>query len=76
MGPIYLDELKSEAKNLSYTRIRRDGDTQWRPLESWGGFSASTGVALMTVQVVYYLEGNRVRVRRALDDQEYWYTLS
>lgn len=52
MGPLHLDELKSEAKRLGHTRIMRDVDTEWRRLDSWGGFSASTGTPFMTVQVV------------------------
>jgi hypothetical protein len=72
-----LDELKTEAKKLGFTKIGREVDNApWVPLESWNGFSGATGSPHFTVQVDYWLEGNRVRVTRALDDQEYWYTLS
>jgi hypothetical protein len=70
-----LGELKSEAKRLGYSQIKRDGDETWRELKSWNGLSAHGNVALMTVHLSYYLDGNRVRVTRALDDQEYWYSL-
>ena len=77
-GPMNLDELKSEAKKRGYTRIKRDGDNApWVELEAWNGFWAGTaGIPTMSVQVDYYLEGNRVIVRKALDDQEYGYTLA
>jgi hypothetical protein len=72
-----LEELKKEAKRLGYTRIKRDGEnTPWVPLESWRGFSGGTDTPYLTVQVEYWLAGNRVRVTKALDDREYWYTLS
>jgi hypothetical protein len=69
-----VDELKAGARK--YKEIKPDGDNaKWVPLESWKGFSASTDVHLVSAQVSYYLEGNRVLVRKALDDKEYWYTL-
>lgn len=72
-----LEELKTEARKLGYTKIKRDGDNApWVPLESWRGFSGGTDTPHFTVQVEYWLSGNRVRITRALDDQEYWYTLS
>jgi hypothetical protein len=72
-----LAELKAEAMKRGYTRIKRDVDrAPWVPLESWRGFSGSTHTPHYTLQVEYWLEGDKVRVTRALDDQEYWYILS
>jgi FRG domain len=72
-----LAEVKAEAAKRGYTRIRRDVENApWVPLESWRGFSGSTDVPYFTVQVEYWLEGDKIRVTRALDDQEYSYTLS
>lgn len=73
--PMNLAELKSIAKKAGYSQIRRDGDEIWRELQTWNGFSGHTGVATMTVQVSYYLDGNRVLVKRAMDEQEHGYTL-
>lgn len=71
-----LDELKAEVKKRGFTKIRREVEgAPWVPLESWNGFSGSTDTPHLTVQVDYWLAGDRVRVTRALDDQEYWYTL-
>ena len=72
-----LAEVKAEAAKRGYTRIKRDVDkAPWVPLESWRGFSGGTNTPHYTVQVEYWLEGDKVRVTRALDDQEYRYTLS
>jgi hypothetical protein len=72
-----LEELKAEAMKRGYKRIRRDVDNaRWVALENWSGFSGQTNTPYMTVQVEYWLQGNKVRVTRALDNQEYWYTLS
>lgn len=72
--PLSLDELKTAAQK--YKVIKRDEDNApWVPLNTWNGFSGGTNVPNMSVQVDYYLEGNRVLVRKALDDQAYWYTL-
>lgn len=73
--PVNLGELKLLAKRLGYSQIKRDGDETWRELKSWNGFWGGTDVPTVTVQVSYYLEGDRVTVKRALDDQVYGYTL-
>jgi len=71
-----LEELKEEASKRGYTKIRREvAGAPMVPLESWNGFSGHTRTPYVSVQVQYWLEGNRVRVTRAMDDQEYWYTL-
>jgi hypothetical protein len=74
--PMRLDELKTAAKELGYLIIKGDRESGWRPLTSWNGVSSGTNVPNASVQVYYYLEGNRVRVTKALDNQEYWYTLN
>jgi YD repeat-containing protein len=71
--PMSLDELKTTAQQ--YNEIKTDGDAPWVPLKSWNGLSGSTKTPYMSVTVDYHLEGNRVCVTRALDQQEYWYTL-
>ncbi len=72
-----LGELKAEAVKRGYTKIRRDVEgSPAVPLESWNGFSGHTSTPYISVHVQYWLEGNRVRITRAMDDQEYWYTLS
>ena len=74
--PMNLAELKAVARNLGFKNIKRDGDDSWRELKTWNGFSPHTESAMQTVQVSYYLSGNRLTIRRALDEQEYGYTLS
>jgi hypothetical protein len=71
-----LGELKILAKRFGYTKIRRDGDDAWHELKTWSGFSGHTSVPHVTVQVSYYLDGNRVLVKRALENDEHGYTLS
>ena len=72
--PLSLDELKTAAQK--YKVIKRDeGNAPWVPLNTWNGFWGSTNVPNVGLQVDYYLEGDRVLVKRALDDQEYWYML-
>jgi hypothetical protein len=73
--PMNLAELKSIGKRLGYSQIRRDGDEVWRELQTWNGFSGHTGIATMTVQVSYFLDGDRVLVKRAMEEQEHGYTL-
>lgn len=71
-----LEELKAEAHKSGYTKIKRDVDgAPWVLLEKWNGFSSHTSSPYVSVQVQYWLEGDRVRVTRAMDDQEYWYIL-
>lgn len=71
-----LDEFKAEAKKLGFKRITRDGTTNSGPIASWKGFSSRTDTPHAYVQVCYYIDGNRMRVTRAGEDQEHWYTLS
>lgn len=72
-----LEELKAEAIKQGFTKIRRDVDNApWVPLGTWNGFSGHTNTPYISVQVQYWLERERVRVTRAMDDQEYWYILS
>lgn len=74
--PLGLDELKDEAAKRTSTEVKRDEDgAPWVPLATWNGFSWHTGIPNFSVQVDYYLEGNRVRITRAGEEQEYWYVL-
>jgi len=66
-----LAELKSDAARRGHTRIRRDVENApWVLLERWRGFSGGTNTPFVTVQVEYRLEGDKVCVSRALDDQD------
>lgn len=78
-----LEELKEEARTAGYTRICLDAEGA-RPvsLAQWPGVATGEtrgtfhGLpAVVTRQVVYDLEGNRVRAKRA-GDQEFWYVLT
>jgi len=72
--PMSLDELKTAVQQ--YSEVKGDADNaRWVPLRTWKGFWSGTDTPNMSVQIDYYLEGNRVRVKRAMDKQEYWYTL-
>lgn len=72
-----LEELKAEALKQGYGKIKRDVEgAPSVPLESWNGFSGQTSTPYVNVQVQYWLKGDKVRVTRAMDDQEYWYELS
>ena len=72
-----LEELKAEAIKRGFTSIKRDVDGAPRvSLRTWNGFSGHTSTPYVSVQVQYWLEGDRVRITRAMDDQEYWYALS
>ena len=78
-----LEELKEEARTAGYTRIR--GDVEGAPVVDLGQWlGVATGEAremlqglpaVLTRQVVYRLEGNKVRAKRA-GEQEFWYVLS
>jgi hypothetical protein len=70
------DELKTEALSRRFTKIKRDEENAREvALKDWHGFSSHVSGALYAT-VTYYLEGNRVRVRKALDSEDHWYTLS
>jgi hypothetical protein len=72
-----LEEVKADAIKRGFTRIKRDVDgAPSVPLGTWNGFSGHTNTPYLSVQVQYWLEGDRVRVTRAMDDQQYWYILS
>jgi len=71
-----LDELKTEIQNRGFTRVKRDAENAKEvALKDWTGFSShiSGGAYAM---VTYYLEGNRLRVHKALQQEDHWYTLS
>jgi len=71
-----LEELKSKAADLGFTRIQRDEvGAQIVALKDWNGFSPHGGAPGMSAAVTYSIEGYRVRVRKTLDG-EYWYILS
>jgi len=76
-GPMDCDGLKVEAAKRGFTKIKRENDdASVVPLTTWNGFSGRTDNPHFFVQVDYYLEGNKVRIKRALDEQDHWYTLS
>jgi hypothetical protein len=64
--PLSLEQLKVEAQK-THRVIQRDGEAAWRPLKYWRGIPS--GIAL------YFLMGDRVLAKRAVDEHEYWYTL-
>jgi hypothetical protein len=78
-----LDELKQKARMAGYTKICLHAEgarpvdlAQWRGVaagETWGTLEGLQ--AVVTGQVVYHLEGNRVRANRA-GDKEFWYVLT
>lgn len=77
-----LEELKEKALAAGYTKIRLDAEgappvglAQWRGKatgETWGTHQSLP--AVVTRQVVYHLDGNKVRTKRA-GDKEFWYIL-
>jgi hypothetical protein len=76
MHRLQLDELKEAAVTKGYATIKRDlPNAPAVPLSSWPGFSSQiSGTVFGTV--TYYLEGNKVRVHKVLDEEEHTYTMS
>jgi len=75
-NPLSLDELKQQALSAGYTKIQRDAPNALTvSLSSWNGFSSHVSGGL-SATVTYYLAGNRVRVRKTLEKEDYWYMLS
>jgi hypothetical protein len=78
-----LEELNEKARTAGFTKIRGDAEGaplvdlgQWRGLATGEAHGTLQGLpAVVTRQVVYHLEGNRVRAKRA-GDREFWYVLS
>lgn len=71
-----LDELKAAARQLGFTKIKRDAeDAPWVLLENWNGFWAGKKLPALSVQVNYYQEENRVLVMRITEGKETWYVL-
>jgi hypothetical protein len=78
-----LEELKENALAAGYTKIRPDSEgvppvdlAHWPGIatgETWGTHQGLP--AVVTRQVVYHLEGNKVRAKRAVD-KEFQYILS
>jgi hypothetical protein len=78
-----LEELKEKPRAAGYTQICPDAEGA-RPvsLAQWCGVAAGDtrgtrrGLpAVVTRQVVYHLEGNKVRAKGA-GDKEFWYVLT
>lgn len=68
------DELKQQP----FTKIQVDGGHAVAFL-TWRGvspFNPSGGGDINMVHVRYFLDGNRLRVRRDVSHEETWYTLS
>lgn len=78
-----LEKLKEKARAAGYTKIRPDAEgaspvdlAQWRGIatgETWGTHQGLP--AVVTRQVVYNLEGNKVRAKRA-GNKEFQYILT
>jgi hypothetical protein len=78
-----LQELKEKARAAGYTQICLDAEgarpvslAQWQGVatgETWGTHQGLP--AVLTRQVMYYLEGNKVLARRA-GDKEFQYILT
>ena len=78
-----LEEVKQKAKAAGYTKIRLNAEgarpvdlAQWRGVgtgETRGTLQGLPGV--VTRQVVYHLEGNEVRAKRA-GDREFQYIVT
>jgi len=70
-----LTELKEEA-GKKFTKIQRDEpNAPAVSLKDWNGFSPYAGGPTATATVTYHLEGNRVRVHKALEG-DHGYILS
>jgi len=78
-----LEQLKEKARAAGYTKIRLDAEgalpvdlTQWRGIATAETWRTHHGLpAVVTRQVVYHLEGNKVRAKRA-GDKEFQYILT
>ncbi len=67
-----------ELKQTPFTKIQTDGRTPV-PFMTWRGvppFIQSGPGDINVTDVRYFLNGNRLRVRRDLTHEEVWYTLS
>jgi hypothetical protein len=67
-----LEQIRAQP---SVTRIQRDGG-HGVPLATWQGWSSTTPAPYVNGLVRYFLDGNRLRVRRDGSGEEGWYTLS
>jgi hypothetical protein len=82
-GTMNLEQLKEKARTAGYTKIRGDAEgaplinlAQWRGVATGESRGTHQGLpAVVTRQVAYHLEGNRVRAKRA-GDREFWYILT
>jgi hypothetical protein len=78
-----LGELKAKAGATGYMNICLDAPgalpvnlAQWRGISTGETQRTYQGLpAVVTAQVAYHLEGNKVRAKRA-GDKELWYVLS
>jgi hypothetical protein len=71
-----LEKVKTTASALAYTTIKSDEpNARPVPLATWKGFSSHVSGTLFAT-VTYFLEGNKVRVHRVLDEKDHYYTLN
>ncbi|HVA00081.1 MAG TPA: hypothetical protein VMV34_00345 [Terriglobia bacterium] len=78
-----LEELKEKARAAGYTKIRPEAEcappadlAQWPGVATGETWETHQGLsAVVTRQVMYRLEGNKVRAKRAMD-KEFQYILS
>ena len=76
-GRAYFEELKQKALQLGNTKIQIDGGHPVS-LAAWRGVSPFAGNGpgdINMANVRYFLDGQRVRARKALHG-DVWYTLS
>jgi hypothetical protein len=65
----------AEIKALPFETIQREAKgAPVVPLQKWQGFSSHVSGGTYAT-VTYYLEGNRVRVHKALEDGDHYYIL-
>jgi hypothetical protein len=73
------EEFKTKALALGHTNVQSDEDNApVVPLKDWKGLWSGTsgGRPGMSQSVTYTIEGSRVRIRKALEEGDHWYTLS
>lgn len=70
-----LQELKDVAGKQFKTIQRDEPNAPAVSLKDWNGFSPYAGGPTSTASVTYHLDGNKVRVQKALEG-DYWYVFS
>jgi hypothetical protein len=69
-----LELLKDEALCRGFTKIKRDEENAKEVLlKDWSGFSGHVS-GMLYATVIYEMQGNKLRIQKTLDSNEYWYT--